>query len=81
MKNAPFNIPRYYIGCNCEDGHTSDEGVFLDGIFFDANDWWVADQCPKCNVVTVVGSPNLYLNGRTVNVSGKTYCVVEPRYI
>ena len=75
-------IKPFFVGCNCSNGHTYPEGsIVMDSMYFGDNDWWLAEKCKKCGVITVVGTPNLYLNGRTIDIEGKLYSIVEPRFI
>jgi hypothetical protein len=80
MDNLPFHVKPYYVGCNCVNGHISTEGTYVDGVYFSHDDWWVAERCKNCNMITVVGSENLYSNSRRVQVEGKTYVVLQPKY-
>jgi len=75
-------IKSFFVGCNCNNGHTyPNDSIVVDSVYFDDNDWWLAEKCKNCGIITVVGSPNLYLNGRTIDIQGQTHSVVEPRFI
>ncbi len=75
-------IRPFFVGCNCQGGHTyPNDSIVIDSVYFSDEDWWLAEKCKRCNVITVVGTPNLYLNGRTINIEGKNYSVLEPRFI
>lgn len=75
-------IKPFFIGCNCSGGHIYPQSsIVIDSVYFNDDDWWLAEKCKSCGIVTVVGSPNLYLNSKTIDIEGKTYSVVEPRFI
>ena len=72
----------FFVGCRCRGGHTyPHDSIVVDSMYFGDDDWWMAEKCKNCGVITVVGTPNLYLNGRTIKVEGQGYTVLEPRYI